>query len=78
MNVTLRSSTGLHHKEPHAPRQAVPEIVGNTVQALGLGVIAKLADAQRMIRAAFPIREFKPRESATWARAYERFRRVDK
>ena len=53
--------------------------VGNAmVQALGLGVIAKLGDAQRMIRAAFPIREFKPREVETWARAYERFRRVVK
>ncbi len=49
--------------------------VGNAmVQALGLGVIGKLSDAKAMIRAAFPIREYAPRERETWDRAYEKFR----
>jgi sugar (pentulose or hexulose) kinase len=48
--------------------------VGNAmVQAVGLGVIPNLAEARGMIRAAFPIREFTPKDGETWARAYERF-----
>ena len=53
--------------------------VGNAmVQALGLGIIAKLSEAKSMIRAAFPIREFAPRERETWEKAYARFRTVVK
>ncbi|HVP20190.1 MAG TPA: rhamnulokinase family protein [Spirochaetia bacterium] len=53
--------------------------VGNAmVQAMGLGVIAKLSDARSMIRAAFPIREFAPRDRETWEKAYARFRTVVK
>ncbi|MGA2762002.1 MAG: rhamnulokinase family protein [Spirochaetia bacterium] len=53
--------------------------VGNAmVQALGLGIIAKLSEAKSMIRAAFPIREFAPREPETWEKAYARFRTVVK
>jgi sugar (pentulose or hexulose) kinase len=49
--------------------------VGNAmVQALGLGVIGKLSEAKSMIRAAFPIREFAPRERETWEKAYTKFR----
>jgi len=49
--------------------------VGNAmVQAMGLGIIEKLSDAKSMIRAAFSIREFAPRERETWDRAYEKFR----
>ena len=51
--------------------------VGNSmVQAVGLGVIGSLAEARGMIRAAFPIREFAPKDGETWARAYEKFRSV--
>ncbi len=53
--------------------------VGNAVvQALALDVISKVADARAMIRAAFPIKEYQPREADTWARAYERYRAVVK
>ncbi len=53
--------------------------VGNAmVQALGLGVIGKLSEAKSMIRAAFPIREFAPRERETWEKAYAKFRTIVK
>jgi rhamnulokinase len=51
--------------------------VGNAmVQAMGLGIIQKLTDAKSMIRAAFPIREFNPRERETWEKAYAKFRTI--
>jgi rhamnulokinase len=60
------------------PVAAGPEeatAVGNfMVQALGLGAIARIEDAQPIIRAAFAIREFKPQRQADWDAAYERFR----
>ena len=53
--------------------------VGNAVvQALALGVIRKLPEARSMIRAAFPIKEYQPREQDTWQRALERFRALVK
>jgi len=53
--------------------------VGNAmVQALGLGIIEKLSQAKSMIRAAFPIREFAPRERETWGKAFARFRTIVK
>ncbi len=53
--------------------------VGNAmVQLLGLQVIDRLADAKSLIRAAFPIREFAPRERETWEKAYARFRTIVK
>jgi rhamnulokinase len=53
--------------------------VGNAmVQAMGLGVIGRMADAQELIRGAFPIREYKPRDTETWDRAYPRFRMLMK
>ncbi len=53
--------------------------VGNAmVQAMGLGVIAKLSEAKSMIRAAFPIRELAPRDRETWEKAYARFRTIVK
>ena len=53
--------------------------VGNAVvQAMGLEIIRKPADARSMIQAAFPIREFTPRESDTWEKAYARYRAVVK
>ena len=49
--------------------------VGNAmVQAMGLGIIQKLSEAKAMIRAAFPIREFAPRDRDTWEKAYAKFR----
>lgn len=51
--------------------------VGNCmVQALGLGVIGSLHEALPLIRRSFPIREYKPVETATWSRAYEAFRKI--
>lgn len=49
--------------------------VGNAmVQAVALGLITKLSDAQSMIRSAFSIKEFTPRDRETWHRTYEKFR----
>ncbi len=48
--------------------------VGNLmVQALGLGRIRSLAEAIPLIRQAFPIRPYRPRDTAAWDRAYRRF-----
>ncbi len=53
--------------------------VGNAmVQALGLGVIKKLPDAKAMIREAFSIKEFAPKEKEIWERAYAHYRTVVK
>jgi len=53
--------------------------VGNAmVQAMGLGLIRKPADAKAMIQEAFPIREFAPKDRDTWERAYTRYRAVVK
>jgi hypothetical protein len=48
------------------------------VQAMGLGVIRRLPDARAMIQAAFPIKEFTPKESETWEKAYAHYRTVVK
>lgn len=49
--------------------------VGNImVQALGLGLIPSLTDAQPLIRRAFPITDYQPRDTAAWDRAYARFK----
>jgi rhamnulokinase len=51
--------------------------VGNfMVQAMGLGVIRSMQDAQPIIKQVFPIREYRPQDTASWDRAYERFRRI--
>lgn len=51
--------------------------VGNImVQALGLGLIHSMRDALPAIRKAFPIREFNPQDTASWNKAYEKFRTV--
>jgi rhamnulokinase len=51
--------------------------IGNAmVQALGLGVISGMGDAQELIRAAFPIREYRPKDRAAWDAAYQRFKAV--
>lgn len=64
------------------PVKAGPEeatAIGNfMVQALGLGVIRNMHEALPYIRAAFPIREYKPRDSRSWQKAYEKFRTICK
>lgn len=64
------------------PVQAGPDeatAVGNLmVQALGLGIIKSMRDALPLIRQAFPIREYKPRDTVSWNKAYERFRKIVK
>jgi rhamnulokinase len=73
LNQMTANACGL--KVVAGPEEATA--VGNAmVQALGLGVIEKMAEALQMIRGAFPIREFKPEKGETWMRAYERFRAV--
>ncbi len=54
------------------PKEATA--VGNLmVQAVGAGILPDIAAAQPLIRAAFPIREFHPAETAAWEAAYGRF-----
>jgi len=51
--------------------------VGNFMaQALGLGIIGSMQDAQPMIRKAFGIKELKPDDTAAWDAAYDKFRAV--
>jgi sugar (pentulose or hexulose) kinase len=53
--------------------------VGNAmVQAMALEAIEKLVDARAMIRAAFPIREFTPRDREKWEQTYGLYRAVVK
>ena len=53
--------------------------VGNAMaQAMALGVIRRMSDAKPLIRSAFAIHEFAPRDPDTWSRAYERYRLVVK
>jgi len=51
--------------------------VGNLmVQAVAVGIIESLHDALPPIRAAFPIREYRPQDVAAWDEAYARFKRI--
>jgi len=51
--------------------------IGNAmVQARGLGVIFDMGDAKELVRAAFPIREYRPRDRPAWEAAYRRFTAV--
>jgi rhamnulokinase len=53
--------------------------VGNImVQALGLGIIGSLTEALPIIRQAFPIRDYQPRDVAAWNTAYARFAQIVK
>lgn len=75
LNQFAANATGL--KVVAGPEEATA--VGNAmVQAMAIGVIGQLADAQALIRAAFPIREYKPRDTEPWEKAYARFRTVVK
>jgi len=75
LNQFAADATGL--RVVAGPEEATA--VGNAmVQAAAMGVIGQLSDSQDMIRAAFPIREYKPRETDTWEKAYEKFRTLIK
>jgi len=51
--------------------------VGNfMVQALGLGCIESLHEALPLIRSAFPIETFEPKDAASWNAEYDRFKKV--
>jgi rhamnulokinase len=53
--------------------------VGNAmVQAMGLEALERLSDAQAMIRAAFPIRGFTPKDREKWEQVYRSYRAVVK
>lgn len=59
------------------PVKAGPEegtAVGNfMVQAMGLGIIPTIEDAQPIIKRSFSIKEYLPKDSGAWNSAYERF-----
>ncbi len=51
--------------------------VGNLMaQALALGIIPSMHEAQGLIKSAFPIAEYQPVDTAAWDAAYERFTQV--
>lgn len=51
--------------------------VGNLmVQAMGLGIIRDMREALPLIRQAFPIRTYAPRDTAAWNAAYASFTRL--
>ena len=51
--------------------------VGNVmVQALGLGIIRSMGEALPVIKAAFPLKTYKPANKDAWDKAYEQFRRI--
>ena len=71
LNQLTANACGL--KVVAGPEEATA--VGNAmVQAVALGLIKKLPDAQEMIRSAFRIREFVPRDRETWDRIFEKYR----
>jgi sugar (pentulose or hexulose) kinase len=59
------------------PVMAGPEeatAIGNCmVQALGLGIIKSMHEALPLIREAFPIKDYQPKDEARWTEAYARF-----
>jgi rhamnulokinase len=73
LNQLTANACGL--KVVAGPEEATA--IGNAmVQALGLGVISGMGDAQELIRAAFPIHEYRPKDRAAWDAAYARFKTV--
>ena len=53
--------------------------VGNImVQALGLGIINSLSEALPVIKQAFPLKHYQPREPQLWDQAYSRFQDIQK
>jgi sugar (pentulose or hexulose) kinase len=73
LNQFTADATGL-------PVVAGPEeatAVGNImVQAIGLGIIRTLHEALPIIRRAFPIRDYRPQDTAVWDRHYAQFKRI--
>ena len=45
---------------------------------MGLGVIKTMRDGIPLIREAFPIREYKPQDTARWNEAYKKFKAMVK
>ena len=73
LNQLTANACGL--KVVAGPEEATA--VGNVmVQAMALGIINKITDARALIRSAFPIREFAPRDAEAWGRALERYRSI--
>ena len=53
--------------------------IGNLVtQAIAQGAIGSIAQAREIIRASFEVQEYRPRQSAAWDEAYERFEKLVK
>lgn len=53
--------------------------IGNlAVQWIGAGVIRDLEEARAIIRSSFAIKEYEPREVATWQEAYSRYRNMSR
>lgn len=51
--------------------------VGNLmVQAMGLGIIDSMQGAMPLIKGAFPIKEYSPRNAGIWNEPYGRFRKI--
>ncbi len=46
------------------------------VQAVGLGVLGSMADAMPIIKRSFPIKTYKPRNTAAWDKAFARFKKL--
>ncbi len=46
------------------------------VQAVGLGVLRSMADAMPIIKRSFPIKTYKPRNTAAWDKAFARFKKL--
>jgi sugar (pentulose or hexulose) kinase len=75
LNQLTANACGL--KVVAGPEEATA--VGNAmVQAMGLGVFKRMHDSKAMIRAAFPIKEFMPKEHEIWERAYVHYQTVVK
>jgi rhamnulokinase len=73
LNQLTANACGL--KVVAGPEEATA--VGNAmVQALALGIINGLPGAKAMIRSAFTIREFSPRDRDTWEGALARYRAI--
>ncbi len=52
--------------------------IGNLlVQAMAVGVVDSLEQARAIVRASFPVQEYRPREMSRWDEAYERYRKVE-
>jgi rhamnulokinase len=76
-NVLLNQSTADALGLPvlAGPREATA--VGNLmVQAVGLGILPSLTESQPLIRQAFPIETYTPRDRAPWDAAYARFKKI--